>query len=125
MGKLIVSAQMTIDGVIDHDDEWFIGQAEHEDAGFDELRSADTLLLGRKTYARASCGAGSKGDRTYAWAWIATESDRHHLLVRRNLTDPTDVAFFYTYVPDDRPATLYKHEQVSKCGCRSNLTSLC
>ena len=25
-------------------------------------------------------------------AWIATDSDRHHLLVRRNLTDPTDMA---------------------------------
>jgi hypothetical protein len=26
--------------------------------------------------------------------------------VRRNLTDPTDVAFFYAYVPANRPATL-------------------
>jgi dihydrofolate reductase len=50
MGMLIVSAQMTIDGVIDHSEEWFNGQGTHEDAGFDELRSAGTLLLGRKTY---------------------------------------------------------------------------
>lgn len=54
----------------------------------------------------ASCGAGSKGDRTYGWAWIGTDSDRHHLLARRNLTDPTDVAFFYCHVPGGRPVTL-------------------
>jgi SRSO17 transposase len=63
-------------------------------------------LVPANGWNRASCGAGSKGDRTYRWAWIATGSDRHHLLVRRNLTDPTDVAFFYCYVPADRPATL-------------------
>jgi SRSO17 transposase len=63
-------------------------------------------LVPPKGWNRASCGAGSKGDRTYAWAWIATDSDRHHLLVRRNLADPTDVAFCYGYVPAGRPATL-------------------
>lgn len=55
---------------------------------------------------RASCGPGSKGDRTYDWAWIATASPRHHLLIRRSLTDPTDQAFFYCHVPEDRPTTL-------------------
>jgi hypothetical protein len=55
---------------------------------------------------RASCGPGSKGDRTYDWAWIATASPRHHLLVRRNLTDPTEQAFFYCHLPEGRPATL-------------------
>jgi SRSO17 transposase len=63
-------------------------------------------LVPPKAWNRASAGAGSKGDRTYAWAWIATASDRHHLLVRRSLTDPTDLAFFYAYVPAGRPATL-------------------
>ena len=43
---------------------------------------------------------------TYAWAWIATASPRHHLLVRRNLTDPTDQAHFYCYVPEGRIVTL-------------------
>jgi hypothetical protein len=32
-----------------------------------------------------SAGDGSKGQRWYAWAWIATTSPRHHLLVRRHL----------------------------------------
>jgi dihydrofolate reductase len=51
MGHLIVSAQMTLDGVIDHNDEWFSGDGEHEGRGaFDELFAADAILLGRKTY---------------------------------------------------------------------------
>jgi SRSO17 transposase len=54
-----------------------------------------------------SAGAGSKGERDYAWAWIATASSNHHLLVRRSLKDPTDLAYFYCYSPPSRlPATL-------------------
>jgi SRSO17 transposase len=64
-------------------------------------------LVAPKAWNLASCGTGSKGERTYWWAWIATASNRHHLLVRRNLTDPTDVAFFYAYVPTNRPTTLH------------------
>lgn len=63
-------------------------------------------LVPPKAWNLASCGAGSKGERTYWWAWIATASQRHQLLVRRNLTDPTDVAFFYSYIPTNRPAIL-------------------
>jgi SRSO17 transposase len=54
-----------------------------------------------------SAGPGSKGERDYAWAWIGTASPHHHLLVRRNLTDPSDLAYFYCYSPPNRPpATL-------------------
>jgi SRSO17 transposase len=63
-------------------------------------------LAPAQAWNTASCGPGSKGDRTYAWAWIATASPRHHLLVRRNLNDPTDQAYFYCYLPEGRPATL-------------------
>ncbi|MGH3997353.1 MAG: transposase [Pseudonocardiaceae bacterium] len=63
-------------------------------------------LMPARAWNRASCGPGSKGDRTYTWAWIATASPHHHLLVRRNLHDPTDQAYFFCYVPDDRPVTL-------------------
>jgi dihydrofolate reductase len=41
---------MTIDGVIDSVDSWFIGAGEHEDASFDQLKAADAMLLGRKTF---------------------------------------------------------------------------
>ncbi|KAB1920924.1 transposase, partial [Micromonospora sp. ALFpr18c] len=52
-----------------------------------------------------SAGAGSKGQRWYAWAWIATISPRHYLLVRRHLKSG-DLAFHYCYVPQDQPLTL-------------------
>jgi hypothetical protein len=35
-----------------------------------------------------SAGSGSKGERWYAWAWIATASPGHHLLVRRPAEGP-------------------------------------
>ena len=41
-----------------------------------------------------SAGKGSKGERWYAWAWIATASPRHSLLVRRHLKTG-ELAFHY------------------------------
>jgi SRSO17 transposase len=58
----------------------------------------------------ASAGAGSKGERRYAWAWIGTASPHHHLLIRRSLVPNEkgirEVAFYLCFVPEDRPATL-------------------
>jgi SRSO17 transposase len=53
-----------------------------------------------------SAGPGSKGERNYAWAWIGTTSPQHSLLIRRSLSDLTDLAFFYCYTPPGRPAPL-------------------
>jgi SRSO17 transposase len=63
-------------------------------------------LVAADGWNHRSAGPGSKGDRDYAWAWIATASDRHSVLIRRSLTDPTDLAFFYCYTPPGRPAPL-------------------
>ena len=66
---------------------------------------AAARMVPARAWMTASCGRGSKGDRDYAWAWLATASPRHTLLVRRNLRDPSaDLAFFYCYVPPGRPA---------------------
>jgi hypothetical protein len=54
----------------------------------------------------ASCGPGSKGDRRYEWAWLATAGDRHFLLIRRSLRNPAELAYFYCWVPAGVPATL-------------------
>jgi SRSO17 transposase len=71
------------------------------------IRADATLkILTKQAWQIASCGPGSKGDRRYAFAWIATASDRHFLLIRRSLTKPAELAYFYCYVPDHIPATL-------------------
>jgi len=49
MGRLIVSAQMTVDCVMDPIEEWFDATLEEGD-GVAQLRAADALILGRKTY---------------------------------------------------------------------------
>jgi SRSO17 transposase len=51
-----------------------------------------------------SAGAGSKGARWYAWAWIATASPRHHLLVRRHLRSG-ELAFHYCHMPEGQMLT--------------------
>jgi len=49
MGRLIVSTQTTVDGVIDVG-EWYVADGEHDRAGKDQLGHASAVLLGRKTY---------------------------------------------------------------------------
>ena len=44
MGRLIVTTQMTVDGVIDVG-EWYVADGEHDRAGKDQLRHASALLL--------------------------------------------------------------------------------
>ncbi len=51
-----------------------------------------------------SAGSGSKGERWYAWAWLATASARHHLLIRRHLKTG-ELAFHYCWVPDGQILT--------------------
>jgi len=48
---------------------------------------------------------GSKGERAYAWAWMATASTRHYLLIRKHLSTG-ELAYHYCYLPPGRPATL-------------------
>lgn len=48
---------------------------------------------------------GLKGQRLYAWAWLATASPQHFLLIREHLTSG-ELAYHYCYVPPGRPITL-------------------
>ena len=57
------------------------------------------LLKGARRWEVRSAGAGSKGHRWYAWAWLATASPRHYLLIRRHLASG-ELAFHYCYVPE-------------------------
>jgi SRSO17 transposase len=62
------------------------------------------LLKHPRRWEIRSAGTGSKGQRWYAWAWIATASPRHHLLVRRHLRTG-DLAFHYCHVPGGQALT--------------------
>jgi SRSO17 transposase len=59
---------------------------------------ADRLAaaLAADAWQRVSCGPGSKGQRYYDWAWIHLD-DRHHLLIRRSVSDPSELAFYRCY----------------------------
>jgi SRSO17 transposase len=48
---------------------------------------------------------GSKGERRYAWAWVATTGPRHFLLIRKHL-ESGELAYHYCYLPPGRTATL-------------------
>ena len=50
MGQLIVSAQVTVDGVMDQLEGWFDAEDPSAEHGLEQLRAADAILLGRKTY---------------------------------------------------------------------------
>ena len=60
--------------------------------------------LPEAAWVSRSCGAGSKGDRTYEWAFVPFSHPtdrglRRGLLVRRSQSDPTDRAYYLTHAP--------------------------
>ena len=62
------------------------------------------LLKHPRRWEVRSAGRGSKGERWYAWTWLATASPRHHLLIRRHLRTG-ELAFHYCFVPDGQLLT--------------------
>jgi dihydrofolate reductase len=65
VGRLIVSAQMTVDCVMDQLEGWFDESGDVEQHGLEELRAADAVLLGRETYETLS-GLWPSGSGPYA-----------------------------------------------------------
>jgi hypothetical protein len=63
-----------------------------------------TLLEDERRWEVRSAGKGPKGERWYGWAWIATASPRHHLLIRRHLKTG-ELAFHYCHVPEGQLLT--------------------
>jgi SRSO17 transposase len=64
-------------------------------------------LTGRKHKRRWQvCSVtGSKGERAYAWAWLATTSPRHYLLIRKHLSTG-ELAYHYCHIPAGQPDIL-------------------
>jgi SRSO17 transposase len=76
-------------------------------SGSAKMRADQALsLVEARGWNRRSCGNGSKGRRLYDWVWIATASPRHHLLIRRKISDPTELAYYIAYVPDHYACSL-------------------
>ena len=75
--------------------------------GSSRLTCADAAsqLLGTRQPEIRSAGKGSKGERWYAWSWLATAPPQHCLLIRRHLKTG-ELAFHYCYVPEGQPLTL-------------------
>ena len=78
-------------------------------------RKATVAAIAAMTPATAwetrSCGRGCKGHRDYAWAWAGTASPRHWVLIRRSLSDPSDLAFFYCHAPAGRAGVPARPDQ--------------
>ncbi len=58
----------------------------------------------KRQWKKLSCGAGSKGQRFYQWAFVPfpfpTDGGMHKgLLVRRSLNDPEEIAYYFTHAP--------------------------
>jgi SRSO17 transposase len=73
------------------------------------------LAKDKRRWEVRSAGQGSKGDRWYAWAWLATASPRHCLLVRRHLKTG-ELAFHYRHVPEGQLLT--KTRLITAAGLR-------
>jgi SRSO17 transposase len=56
-------------------------------------------LVPRAAWETRSCGRGCKGHRDYEWALVATSSPRHWMLIRRKISAPAELAFFYCHAP--------------------------
>ena len=67
-----------------------------------------TRLVPAAAWETRSCGPGCKGHRDYQWAWLATSSPRHWLLIRRSIPDPL-IWRSSTATP----------RQAGRCPCRS------
>lgn len=61
-------------------------------SGHEPMRADQALgLVEPQGWNRRSAGAGAKGPRYYDWAYIATSRPRHHLLIRRLISDSSDL----------------------------------
>lgn len=66
---------------------------------------AARYLRHQRRWSVRSAGTGSKGERHYRWAWVATADPTHHLLIRKHCKTG-ELAFHYCYVPAGQPVSL-------------------
>jgi SRSO17 transposase len=59
-------------------------------------------------WRRLSCGDGAQGERLYDWAYVPVrpalrDGWLHAVVIRRDLSDPDEVAYYLVYAPTDTP----------------------
>ncbi|MFC9970923.1 IS701 family transposase [Spirillospora sp. NPDC127200] len=74
---------------------------------------ADALArkIPRTAWQRLSCGPGAKGHRRYDWALVASTDPARHLLIRRSLHKPAELAFYLCH--STTPATVQQLVRVA------------
>ncbi len=65
-------------------------------------------MLPEEAWVRLSAGRGSKGERLYDWACVSlpdpdTQEAEHWSLLRRNIDDPSELAYYLAYGPKGTP----------------------
>jgi SRSO17 transposase len=65
-------------------------------------------MLPEEVWVRLSAGRGSKGERLYEWACVSlpdpdTQEAGRWLLFRRNIDDPSELAYYLAYGPKETP----------------------
>ena len=68
--------------------------------------STVAAMVPRTAWETRSCGRVCKGHRDYEWAWAGTTLPRHWVLIRRSLSKPEDLAFYFCHAPEGRPVSL-------------------
>ena len=90
-------------------------------------QAVTALLKDTRRWEIRSAGNGSKGERWYVWAWIATASPRHHPLpapmachpLGRLDPPPQDPLTMVPQTRQTHPRRRAFPGQLAKCGCRS------
>jgi SRSO17 transposase len=85
----------------------------HAIGGQAEVKRVDDLLARANRWERRSCGHGSKGERYYDWAFFTVtlpdeppaDGFTHTLLIRRSVSDPTEIGYFLAHTPAATPTT--------------------
>jgi SRSO17 transposase len=85
-----------------------VGRAFHTDLAVGIRLRADAVVntvLSTPDGWQIRAVPGSKGDRRYAWAWVATRSPHHFLLLRKHL-QTGEIAYHYCHVPPGQSVPL-------------------
>ncbi len=95
-----------------HGYPYVMAVACNEPAGFqaptgrrrEEVAQVEALMLSDRDWQRLSMSEGTKGPRLFDWALVPLlhqweDDGRHWLLIRRNLADPSEKAYYFVFAP--------------------------